>query len=189
MLIRREERADHDAVHRVHLAAFPTPLESDLLDALRADPGWLPRLSLLAEIDNVVVGHVVATRAWLETTPPESAPPESAPLDSAPWESAPWESAPALGIGPLGVLPERQRDGVGSALMHAVIAAAEALDETLLGLLGEPVFYRRFGFQAAGELGVLSPDPTWAGYFQARRLLGRAPTGTFRYAAAFNIPA
>jgi predicted N-acetyltransferase YhbS len=179
MLIRREERADHDAVHRVHLAAFPTPLESDLLDALRADPGWLPRLSLLAEIDNVVVGHVVATRAWLETTPPESA-----PLDSAPWESA-----PALGIGPLGVLPERQRDGVGSALMHAVIAAAEALDETLLGLLGEPAYYRRFGFQAAGELGVLSPDPTWAGYFQARRLLGRAPTGTFRYAAAFNIPA
>jgi putative acetyltransferase len=173
MLIRREERADHDAVHRAHLAAFPTPLESDLLDALRADPGWLPRLSLVAEIDGGVVGHAVATRAWLETTHPET---------------APRESTPALGIGPLGVLPERQRDGVGSALMHAVIAAAEALDETLLGLLGNPAYYRRFGFQVAGELGVLSPDPTWGGYFQARRLRGRTTTGTFRYAAAFNIP-
>lgn len=179
MLIRREEPADHDAVHRVHLAAFPTPLESDLLDALRADPGWLPRLSLLAEVDGVVIGHVLATRAWLETAPPEYGPVKSAPV----------KSAPALGIGPLGVLPERQRDGVGSALMHAIIAAAEALDETLLGLLGEPAYYRRFGFQAAGELGVLSPDLTWGGYFQARRLRGRAPTGTFRYAAAFNIPA
>lgn len=161
MLIRRELDPDRAAVRRVHTAAFPTTLESDLLDALRADAGWLPRFSLVAELDGAVVGHVVGTRAWVD-------------------------EAPAVGIGPLGVHPEQQGRSVGAALMHALIGAAEASAETLLGLLGEPAYYRRFGFVAATELAVVSPDPAWGTYFQARRLTDGAPRGQFRYAAPFN---
>jgi putative acetyltransferase len=70
-----------------------------------------------------------------------------------------------FGLGPLGVGPAWQRQGIGSALMHAVLAAAEALDESGVGLLGDPMFYRRFGFVAAAEHGVAAPDPEWGGAF------------------------
>jgi predicted N-acetyltransferase YhbS len=70
--------------------------------------------------------------------------------------------------------------------MHAVIAAAEALDETLIALLGHPDYYPRFGFVPAAELEVISPDPAWGAAFQARRLTATAPRGAFRYAEPFE---
>jgi len=174
VLVRRERPTDRDDIRRVHDAAFPTTLESRLLDALRADAGWLPRLSLVAVADGAVVGHVVATRAWVD---------RAVDLELPRSGGGP---AAALGIGPLGVHPDLQRHGIGGALMHGLIGAAEALDETLLGLLGEPAYYRRFGFVAASELGVFSPDPAWGTYFQARRLTENPPLGAFRYADPFN---
>jgi putative acetyltransferase len=94
---------------------------------------------------------------------------------------------PALGLGPISVLPDRQGRGVGAALMHAVLAAAEATGEALVALLGDPAFYGRFGFVAASELGVAAPDPAWGRHFQGRALspLPAGVAGTFRYAAPF----
>lgn len=170
MLIRREHISDHQAVDRVHRGAFAASpgsdggrVESELTARLREGPWWLPRLSLVAVLDGVVVGHVVATRAAVGP-----------------------DGWPALGLGPLGVVPEHQKRGVGSALMHAVIGAAEALDETLIALLGHPGYYPRFGFAPAVELGVSSPDPDWGAAFQARRLTATAPRGAFRYAEPFE---
>lgn len=171
MLIRREEAGDGPAVRAVHLAAFARPgpgdaVEAALVDRLRAGPWWLPPLSLVAvaDSDGAVVGHVVATRAVLEPT-----------------------GAPVLGLGPLGVVPGAQRRGVGSALMHALLGAAQALDETLVGLLGDPAYYRRFGFGPAAAHGVRSPDPAWGAAFQVRVLApGPVPTGAFRYATPFD---
>ncbi|TDC29989.1 GNAT family N-acetyltransferase, partial [Micromonospora sp. 15K316] len=73
MLIRREAPADVDAIRAVHVAAFAapdapdaTPVEATLVDALRADEGWLPALSLVAtDPQGQVVGHVVCTRGWV----------------------------------------------------------------------------------------------------------------------------
>lgn len=95
------------------------------------------------------------------------------------------DGAPALGLGPIGVVPDRQGGRVGTALMPAVIAAAEALGETLICLLGEPAFYGRFGFVDAASVGVTAPDPAWGAYFQARPLAGH-PRGSFTYAAPFG---
>jgi putative acetyltransferase len=159
--IRREGPGDVEPIRAVHRAAFgrgtDDPVETGLVDALRADPGWLPHLSQVAVVDGQVAGHVVATRARVD-------------------------GVPALGVGPLGVLPTFQGSGVGTALMHALLGAALARDETLVALLGAPGFYGRFGFVAAAELGVQATKPVWGPYFQALVLARPAPSGTFRYA-------
>jgi putative acetyltransferase len=165
LAVRRQRAGDETAVRAVQRAAFTRgtgdPSEVALVDALRADLGWLPHLALVAVVHGTVVGHVVATRATVD-------------------------GHPALGVGPLGVLPAVQRHGVGTALMYALLGAAQACDEALVGLLGEPGFYGRFGFVAAAELGVRPPDPAWGRYFQALALTDHPPTGTFRYAAPFD---
>jgi predicted N-acetyltransferase YhbS len=91
-----------------------------------------------------------------------------------------------LGLGPLGVRPDRQRSGVGSALVHALVAVAEAAGERLVALLGSPDYYRRFGFVPSWQLGIAPPDPAWRDYFQARLLSGAVVQGTFRYADPFT---
>jgi putative acetyltransferase len=168
VIVRRERPADHDAVRAVHRAAFATPeggevVEARLTDELREDAGFLPHLSLVAVEDDDVVGHVIATRGWLEPF-----------------------GTPVLGLGPLGVHPGRQRTGVGTVLVHALLAVAEAADERLVALLGSPDYYRRFGFVAAVDVGVTAPDPAWGPYFQARHLNGPPITGAFRYAEPFD---
>lgn len=169
MLIRRELADDAGAVRDVVAAAFARaaeqiPVEVTLLDELRADDGWLPALSLVAvdPADGQVIGHVVGTRGSVG-------------------------AGPALGLGPLAVRPDRQRRGVGQALMHAVLGAADALDEPLVALLGEPGYYRRFGFRPAARYGIAAPDPRWGDYFQIRPLSAYCPVaGTFTYAEPFT---
>lgn len=176
MLIRRETPDDVPAIRAVTAAAFATashsapaveadgaPGEATLVGWLRADPGWLPQLSLVAEVGGQVVGHVVCTRGTVG-------------------------DAPVLGLGPLSVDPAHQGCGVGAALVHAVLGAADALDEPLVALLGDPAYYGRFGFRPATEVGIVAPDPAWGDLFQVRTLTAHDPslTGTFTYAAAFS---
>ncbi len=174
MILRRERPADHDAVRGLHRAAFARDpatgaqrapedvVEARLVDELREDAGFLPPLSLVAERDDTVVGHVMATRGWLEPA-----------------------GVPVLGLGPVGVLPAAQGTGVGTVLVHALLAVAEAAGEELVALLGDPAYYRRLGFRPAAELGVAPPEPAWGGHFQARRLGESRTGGTFRYAEPF----
>ena len=177
LLVRREAAADIDAIRAVHSAAFaPAPpsreappattAEARLVDQLRAGDAWLPALSLVAtDPDGQVVGHVVCTRGRVAGAPV------------------------ALGLGPLGVLPAWQGRGVGSALMYAVLGAAEALDEPLVVLLGHKDYYPRFGFRPAMEYGVTPPVPEWrTEYFQALPLSAYQPTirGEFTYPEPFN---
>jgi putative acetyltransferase len=95
---------------------------------------------------------------------------------------------PALGLGPLAVAPVAQRRGAGSALMHAVLGAADALDEGLVALLGHTDYYPRFGFRPAGELGITPPVAEWASHFQVRALSAYEPDlrGSFRYPPPFE---
>lgn len=165
----------------IHDIAFPQvagrhSVESGLLGKLRSGSEWIDELSLVAVLDERPVGHVVCTRGRLTVSGPADAHPDLPGIS-------------ALGLGPIGVLPDHQGHGVGSALMHAILGAAEALDETVVCLLGEPRFYSRFGFRPAAELGIASPDDSWGTYFQARVLSSewRPPAGlTFHYAAAFD---
>lgn len=172
MLIRRERSADSRDVQRVHRQAFaqPTdvtgvPPEVPLVSALRRSPDWIPRLSLVADrAYGGVIGHVVCTRARIAV------------------------DHPVLALGPIGVLPEYQGAGVGHALMHAVLAAAEAVDETVVGVLGDHEFYGRFGFQPAHTVGIGPPHASWANRFQISVPgdSGEPPAGRFCYPAPFG---
>lgn len=144
-MVRPEQPADIPAIHAVHVAAFEQTGEADLVDALRAGPWWHPELSLVAERDGEIVGHVLVTDVELA-------------------------GRPVFALGPIGVLPVHQRDGVGIALMGAALDAAARSDRGLITLLGDPAYYARFGFTPAAEDGVLDPWGAPAGYFQVLRL-------------------
>jgi len=169
VLIRRETAADADEIRGVVARAFAKPaadgpevMEARLVDELRADPGWIPALSLVAVEDSGVVGHVTCTRATIA-------------------------GRPALGLGPLSVDPPRHRAGIGSALVHAVLGAADALDEPIVVLLGSRLYYHRFGFVLASSLGVVPPVADWDPHFQVRTLTTYQPDlrGPFVYAEPF----
>ena len=169
-MVRRERPGDVAAARAVQAAAFPTPdgadepVEAGLLDQLREDEGWIDGLSLVAEVDGEVVGHVVCTRGTVGA-----------------------DRRPALGLGPIGVRPDRQGQGIGSALVHAVVAVAEDRGETLVALLGSTEYYRRLGFVPAADHGVEAPDPSWGAHFQVRVLDPSAVlAGPFAYAEPFN---
>jgi putative acetyltransferase len=195
MLIRRETPADVAEIRGVTAAAFArqgedVPVESPLVDWLRATAAWLPALSLVAVhpafsrgglggssprdgSDGDVIGHVVCTRATV--TPGTGTTGTGA-------------GAPVLGLGPLSVRPDWQRRGVGSALVHAVLGAADALGEPLVVLLGSTEYYSRFGFRLAGEYGITPQRPEWAPHFQVRTLAAYDPAlrGAFAYAEPFD---
>ena len=170
MLIRRETDADIADIDAVHRAAFvrsdseSEPPEVELVRRLRKDIGWVPALSLVAEDPTgAVVGHVVCTLGSIDNDT-------------------------ALGLGPLGVVPICHRRGVGRALMHSVLGAADALGFAVVVLLGRVGYYSRFGFVDARSIGVIPPDPSWEEHFQARPLNAWKPScvGSFSYAAPFE---
>lgn len=160
------------AIRQVTAAAFGgpdnpvPPVEAELVDELRASQAWLPALSLVATGsggDDDVVGHVVCTRGRVD-------------------------AAPVLALGPLSVRPDMWGRGVGSALMHAVLGAGDALGEPLVALLGSPAYYARFGFRLSGEYGILPPRPHWRPHFQVRALTAYQPglRGMFSYPEPFD---
>jgi putative acetyltransferase len=93
-----------------------------------------------------------------------------------------------LALGPLSVRPENQRSGVGSALMHAILGAAEALEEPLVGVLGDPGYYSRFGFRPSQEYRIDPAKPRWQSHFQIRPLSAYSQLvyGTFTYPEPFH---
>lgn len=171
VLIRREVPADIETIDENHRQAFAAvapdgaePIEVGLVRALRADSGWIPALSLVAELPGgEVVGHVVCTQGKIA-------------------------GGSAVGLGPIGVLPRLHGQGVGGALMHAVLGAADALGHSVVVLLGHTDYYPRFGFVPAAAIGIEATDPTWGEHFQARQLSAWTPAvgGLFRYAAPFD---
>lgn len=143
--------------------AFGGDVEVELLQRIWASPDYLPDLELVAMLQDRVVGHVLNSRAHVG-------------------------QIAVVALGPLAVAPTHQRTGIGSALMTEVIHRASAVGETMIGLLGHPTYYPRFGFRRGTELGVLPPTPMADDApFMLRALNGAdVARGTFRYSSAFD---
>jgi putative acetyltransferase len=170
MFVRMEYPTDAAQIRAVHEAAFarpdPRPAEADLVDALRLAGDLVPALCFVAVDHGGVIGHVACSRGTVG-------------------------SRTLAALGPVAVAPSRQGQGVGHALLHAVLGAADALGEPAVVLLGDPAFYGRFGFAPAERHGVTPVDGSWGSAFQLRRLTAWDPGigGTFRYPRAFDAVA
>ncbi|MFF3445139.1 GNAT family N-acetyltransferase [Streptosporangium sp. NPDC002721] len=165
-ITRPETGADLAAIRAVNLAAFPTPEEADLVEALRADPAaWIPGLSWLAQApDGTVAGFALLTRCHVG-------------------------DAPALTLGPCAVLPGHQGRGAGSAAVRAALGAARERGENLVLVLGHATYYPRFGFAPASGHAIRAPFEVSDEHMMALALDPAlpVPAGTIRYPAAFGV--
>lgn len=152
-MIRVAADGDRPAILEVHRAAFGGDDVPRLVEELWASEWYERELSFVAEAGERVVGHVMNT--WVG-------------LDDGPLR--------LLQLSPLGVHPDHQRQGHGSALVRASLEAVRARGEPLLLVEGNPRYYGRFGFVRADELGLLPPPEAlydWA--FQVAVLDEGAP--------------
>jgi putative acetyltransferase len=174
MDLREERPGDREAVRDIHVRAFGDHGPADhgfvvagLVDALREEILPAGGLSLVAEHDGQVVGHALFTRNLLD---------------------AARQQVGVQVLSPLGVMPEHQGRGVGSALVRHGLTVLAGRDVPLVFLEGDPRYYSRFGFAPAGDHGFRKPSlriPD-AG-FQVVKLPGFEPwmTGTLVYAEPF----
>ena len=158
MIIRPEKDIDHASVRRLHLGAFETPAEADLVEHLRRDGSAV--VSLVAVEGNDVIGHAMFSEM-----------------------SAPFK---ALGLAPVAVLAGRRRQGVASKLIEEGVELAAAGPWQAVFVLGEPPFYQRFGFSPEAARGFDSPYS--GPYFMVRPLSASglpSRSGQVQYAPAF----
>ena len=131
LIIRAETEADHVAVRRVNERAFNRPGEADLVDALRKNAQ--PQISLVAELDGQVVGHIFFSPVLIES------------------EASRFT---ALGLAPMAVLPEFQNQAIGSELVRRGLEECRSMGHDVVVVLGHPEYYPRFGFVPAKEKGL-----------------------------------
>jgi putative acetyltransferase len=161
--IRQETDADVRAITEVTEAAFQTMEISDhteqfIVTALRK-AGALT-VSLVAELDGRVVGHIAFSPITMSD-------------GTADW----------YGMGPVSVLPQVQRQGIGKALVPEGLARLKGLDARGCCLVGHPEYYRKFGFQNTPELGLEGVPPE---VFFALSFEGHVPRGTVSFHDAFR---
>ena len=164
--VRAESEIDVPAVDALVEAAFGRRQEADLAAALRDEA--TPALSLVGVLEDEVAGHVFVSPAAIEGS-------AVSPL--------------VAGVGPLAVQPRLQRQGVGSALMHAALESCSSLGWVAVFLLGNPAYYSRFGFELAAPRGIRYQSEAFDAHFQCRELVEGClsdVTGTFVYHEAFD---
>lgn len=132
MRIRSEETTDAPMVRAVNEAAFESSEEADIVDALRKREKSL--VSLVAEADGEVVGHIVFSPVTVSANP----------------------GVLLMGLGPMSVLPNHQRQGVGSALVREGLNRCLGMGCSAVVVLGHPEYYPRFGFVPASRYGISS---------------------------------
>ena len=152
-------------VRSINEAAFGRPDEADLVDRLRAEGAVLA--SLVAELEKRIVGHILFSRMWIETT---------------------GGSVAAVALAPMAVLPEHQRQGIGGDLIRHGLDLLRQRGEKIVIVLGHPDYYPHFGFSCQKAFTLESPFPPSA--YMAMELSPGALDGIHgkvRYPAAFGL--
>jgi putative acetyltransferase len=166
MIIRDAEPEDALAIRAIVASAFGRADEARLVERLRADGDAFIELVAEDEDSGELIGSILFSPLAIDR---------------------PGETLTALALAPVAVRPDRQKDGVGSALIRAGIEQARFAQAPAIILLGHPAYYPRFGFSAAA---AESLDAPFSGpSFMALELEPGAlrAGGSVRYAAAFGI--
>jgi putative acetyltransferase len=133
--VRQENPEDIRAIDVVHLSAFQGDEEVGLVDALRTSSGFVPELSLVAEFNGRIVGHILLTKVKM--------------LKGS-------KGTDLLALAPMAVVPSQSHRGIGSELVLKSIEKAKSLGYTGIVVIGQPEFYQRFGFEPAAKWGIRS---------------------------------
>ena len=163
MRIRAEQAGDFEAVRAVHRAAFETDAEAQLVDRLRKETRVI---SLVADESESIVGHILFSPVTVSGH----------------------DDLHVMGLAPVAVVPERQRQGIGSALVRNGLDACRRASVEAVVLLGHPTYYPRFGFQPASRFGLSCKYDVPDEVFMAIELSPDALSGrkgTIRYHSAF----
>jgi putative acetyltransferase len=165
--IRPEHEADVSAIRQIHRAAFQSEGEAILVEKIRESQWFIPPLSLVALVAAKAVGHVLLSYIDLVSG----------------------TSSKVLGLAPLAVLPEFQRQGIGSLLVNKGIDLADEQGEPLIIVLGDPAFYSRFGFMPASRFAISCPFPGAEDAFMVKPLSNFSPDlhGKVIYPEAFAV--
>ncbi len=163
VIIRNEHRGDLSQVKLVHRRAFGRDAEARVVERLHEDGEVI--VSLVAARDGLIVGHALFSRLPIET--------EVGDIGAA-------------ALGPIAVLPEWQRRGIGSALVRRGLEECQLRGCAAVVVLGHPEYYPRFGFSAARAAALQAPYSGEA--FLALELVPGvlARGGVVRYPAAFQ---
>jgi len=144
--IRPEQVGDHAAIRELVASAFGSDAEADLVERIRASPDYLAEMSLVALSDTphggTPVGHVM--------------------ISGAVARGADGVERPIVMLSPLAVAPASQRQGIGRALVLAVLGIADDRRYPFVVLEGDPAYYGRLGFEPAAHSDITMPLPDWA---------------------------
>jgi putative acetyltransferase len=165
MRIRREEALDIPKIRNVHVTAFGSVAEADIVDLLRSD--GLDIISLVAEDDGAVVGHIMFS----------------------PVQVAGARDLLAVALAPLAVIPHHQRTGIGSELVRAGFEECRNSGVTAVFVVGHPSYYPRFGFEVGSKRGFKCELDVSNEAFMVAELAAGALTGcsgTVQYHEAFR---
>lgn len=161
---------DSDAIRRLLDSAFGRRAEGELVAKLRDSSAVAPHLCLVAEEDQVVIGHIFYSYITLRT--PSG------------------DARQVLALAPMAVFPAFQNRGVGTALVVESLRRADARGESLAVVVGHAGYYPRFGFVPARSLGIEPPYPEMPDdVFMAKTLSGYTQDlkGTVEYPEAFDL--
>lgn len=169
MLIREERPKDYDEIYSVVKEAFSSAEHSDgneheLVNALRMGDAYIPELSLIAEADGKIVGHIMFTKARIGNNT-------------------------VLALAPLSVLPEHQRKGIGALLIAAGHKTAKLLGYRCSVVLGSEKYYPRHGYVPADIYGIYPPFDVQRENFMACKIGEDISdiAGIVRYAKEFGL--
>jgi putative acetyltransferase len=159
--IREERASDLASIRAVNIRAFGRDQEANIVDALRTNGAVV--LSLVATRERDVVGHILYSPVTIG-------------------------DAAAAALGPMAVVPDRQRQGIGSALVRAGQQRLQELGCPLVVVVGHPTFYPRFGFRPASRYDIACEWKVPDNVFMAVTLSDAAPTltGLAKYRSEFS---
>jgi predicted N-acetyltransferase YhbS len=148
MIIRREKNEDFKSIYEINYQAFKQKNESELIERIRVSKNFVPELSLIAEKNGKIVGHILLSKIMIKGE----------------------KEFESLILAPLAVLPELQKQGIGKKLITEGLKKARELGFSSVIVVGHKNYYPKFGFEKASKWNIKCSFKVPDGAFMAIEL-------------------